>query len=254
MSENVNLGKKVFFLHPSAVIQNRVIAELAQEEFEVYSIKDEVKLKDQLVKYPDSLVFACINEGLKSDGWEKWIRETMADQATANVGIGVITLSDNEADRQKYTEQLKVKCGYIVIKSNIAQFNRQMAIILNHCEAKGRRKFIRLSTEGDTNTTVNIPMSGTFLNGHIRDISVVGFSCNFTEDPELAKNKLFPAVQLRLHSQLLNVEAIAYGSRAEDDKKTYVMLFSQKVDSDERSKIRKFIHATLQARMDHELR
>ena len=256
MSENTDslFGRKVFFLHPSAVIQNRVIAELAQEEFEVYSAKDEIKLKSLLVKYPNSIVFACINEGLKGDLWEKWIRETMSDQATSNVLIGVISLSDNPDDRQKYTEQLKVQCGYIVIKSNIAHFNKQIAVILNHAEAKGRRKFIRLLTEGEANTTVNIPMGGNFLNGHIKDISVIGFSCIFTDDTELTKNKLFTDLQLRLHSQLVKVEAIAYGFRVEEEQKVYVMLFTQKVDSDERSKIRKFIHATLQARMDAELK
>jgi hypothetical protein len=35
MAENENigpLGKKIFFLHPSALIQNQIITELAQEE------------------------------------------------------------------------------------------------------------------------------------------------------------------------------------------------------------------------------
>ena len=239
-------------MHPSAVLQNRVIEELAQEEFEVYAAKDEAKLKAVLWKYPDAIVFACINEGMKEDAWEKWIREVMTD--TASVSIGVISNIDNADERKKYTEDLKLPCGYIVIKSDIPHFIKQMALILNHVGAKGSRKFIRLPTEREPNTTVNIPMGGQFVNGFIRDISVVGFSCFFEEDPELTKNKLFPDIQLRLHSQLLNVDGIAYGSRIDGDDKTYVMLFTQKVDSDERSKIRKFIHTTLQTRMDNELR
>ena len=259
MSEDAPLlGKKVFFLHPSAVVQNRVISELAQEEFEVYAAKDEIKLKEILKKYPDSIVLACINEGLKGDLWLKWIREVMTESETAGVSIGVISLADNAVDRQKYIEVLKVKCGYNVIKADVAQFNKQIATVLNNAEAKGRRKYIRLSTEEDANTTVNIPISGSFLNGHIKDISVVGFSCVFDEDPELKKGRVFHDIQLRLHSQLLNVEAIILGFRAdgedEEKEKTYIMLFSQRVDTDERSKIRKFINSTLQTRMDYELR
>ena len=257
MSDSIDspsLGRKVFFLHPSAVVQNRVISELVQEEFEVYAVKDEVKLKILLQKYPDSIVFASINEGIKEDAWEKWIREVMTDSATSDVSIGVISLTENADEKRKYTEQMKVKCGYIVIKSDITHFIKIISTILNSAEAKGRRKFIRLPTEGEANTTVNIPIGGNFVNGHIKDISVVGFSCYFDEDPELTKNKLFPDIQLRLHSQLLNVEGIAYGSRLEGEIKTYVMLFTKRVDSDERSKIRKFIHSTLQARMDNEFK
>ena len=257
MSDNTDsifLGKKVFFLHPSVVVQNRVISELAQEEFEVYSVKDEVKLRGLLIKFPNSIVFACVNEVMKGDLWEKWIREVQEDASIYCVSIGVISLGENADDRKKYTEKLKVKCGYNVIKADIAQFNKQLATVLNDAEAKGRRKYIRLSSETDVNTTVNIPMGGGFVNGNIKDISVVGFSCTFTEDPEITKNKLFHDIQLRLHSQLLNVEAVVFGFRVDGEEKTYVMLFTKRVDSDERSKIRKFINTTLQARIDNDLK
>ena len=257
MSENVDsssYGKKIFFLHPSAVVQNHVISELAQEEFEVYLVKDAEKLKQVLRKYPDSIVFACISEGMKEDAWEKWIREIMGDSATSNVSIGVVALAENASDREKYTEQIRVRCGYIVIKGDIVHFIKQLGVILNSADAKGRRKYIRLPTERDTHTTVNFPIHGGFVNGRVKDISVVGFSCSFDEDPELQKNALFNDIQIRLHSHLINAEAIAFGSRTDELEKTYVMLFTKRVDSNSRSKIRSFIHSVLQNIMDNELK
>ena len=257
MSENIDStyhGKKIFFLHPSVVVQNHVISELVQEEFEVYSTKNELKLKQVLRKYPDSIVFASINERMKDDTWESWIRGIMGDDVTSDVSIGIIASTENEDDRQKYAELFKVRCGYTVIKSDIAHFNKQLVALLNSVDAKGRRKFIRLLTEGETNTTVNIPIDGNFVNGYIKDISVIGFSCSFPDDPDLTKNKLFTDIQIRLHSQLLNVEGIAYGSRMDKHEKIYVMLFTQRVKSDTRSKIRKFINSVLQARMDFDLK
>ena len=56
--ETNSLGRKVFFLHPSALLQNRIIDELAQEEFEVYVIKDELKIKQALEFYPNSILLA----------------------------------------------------------------------------------------------------------------------------------------------------------------------------------------------------
>ena len=257
MSENidsVSFGKKVFFLHPSVVVQNRVIPELAQEEFEVYLVKDEVKLHQILKKYPDSIVFVCISEGMKESACEKWILETMEDSSISNVSIGVVALAENASDREKYTGQIKVKCGYTVVKSDIAHFTKQVADILNSEEAKGRRKYIRLLTERDAHTTVNFPIHGNFVNGRVKDVSVVGFSCSFDEDLELAKNSLYTDVQIRLHSHLINAEVIAFGSRVDEQEKTYVMLFTKRVDSNSRSKIRTFIHSVLQAQMDNELK
>jgi len=50
MGENDNnnigfIGKKIFFLYPNAVVQNRVIAELVQQEYEVYTAKNKDSLK-----------------------------------------------------------------------------------------------------------------------------------------------------------------------------------------------------------------
>ena len=256
MAENDSgsLGKKIFFLYPSVIIQNQVIAELAQEEFEVYTVKDEAKLKHALKKIPDSIVFACINEGMKESVWYEWIRGIMGSSEIAGVQIGVIASTNDDTVRRKYTEQLKVPCGYTVVKSDINTVTKQLINILGTVNAKGRRKYIRAMTDKETNTTVNLPINGTFVNGAIKDISVVGFSCIFADDPELKKNSLFPDIQIRLQSQLLKAEGIVFGSRMDEGQKNYVFLFTQRVDSDVRTRIRKYIQSNLQSKMDIELK
>ena len=96
-------------------------------------------------------------------------------------------------------------------------------------------------------------MNGTFLNGKIKDISVVGFSCTFDEDPNLVKNSLFSDIQIRLQTQLLKTEGIIFGSRMDGDGKTYVILFTQRMDPDVKTRIRKYIQINLQGKMDREL-
>jgi len=249
----VLLGKKIFFLHPSAIIRNQIITELAQEEFEVYSVKDEAKLSQMLKKHPNSIVFACINEGLRENEWEEWIRSINTGQETSDVGIGIIASGLNESTKRKYILQFKISCGYTVLKSDLNEVIKQLIIILNNKNAKGRRKYIRALTDAEPNTTVNFPMNGTFVNGNLKDISVVGFSCSFGEDPGLVKNSLFGNIQIRLQTQLLKVEGIVFGSRMDAGEKTYVILFTQRIDPDIRTKIRKYIQSDLQSKMDHEL-
>jgi hypothetical protein len=257
MAENENspsVGKKVFFLHPSAFVQNQVIAELAQEEYEVYVLKDPNKLRQALFLYPDSIMFASINEVMKEDAWAELIRDLMGNPETARVQIGVIASMNNDSIRQKYMEEYKVPCGYTVIKSDYHAAIKQLTEILESVNAKGRRKHIRMIMEKDANTTINIPIGGNYKNGVIKDISVVGFSCSFSDDPGLAKNGLFADMQLRLQSQLINAEGIVFGARVEGNEKVYVILFTQRIDPSVRTKIRQYIRNRLQTRMDQELK
>jgi hypothetical protein len=248
------LGRKLFFLYPSAVIQNQIAAELIQQEFEVYIVKDHVKLRQVLKKYPNSIVFANISDGISEKEWEAWIRGVMGDPETAGVDIGIIYNSDDENLKRKYLTQIKIKCGYTVLKSDLSPAIRQLMESLKAVDAKGRRKYIRASTEKEANTTVNFPINGTFVNGVIKDISVVGFSCAFSNDPALTKNSLFQDIQIKLQTILIKAEGIIFGSRMDGESKVYVVLFTQRIDPEVRTRIRKYIQSNLQSKMDVEFK
>jgi hypothetical protein len=126
--------------------------------------------------------------------------------------------------------------------------------ILKVVDAKGRRKYIRASTEKEANTTVNFPINGTFVNGVIKDISVVGFSCAFSDDPGLTKNSLFQDIQIKLQTMLIKAEGIIFGSRMDGESKVYVVLFTQRIDPEVRTRIRKYIQSNLQSKMDAEFK
>lgn len=248
------VGKKVFFLFPTAVIQNRIIDELVQQEYEIYFARDKDTIRRVLRKYNDSIVFVDINEKLNEREWETWIRAVMEAPDTNGVSIGIISANDDEAIKKKYLETIKVKCGYTVLKFDLDKAISQILEVLQTAEAKGRRKFIRASMGSDTNATLNLPMHGEFVKGQIRDISVVGISCTIDGNPEISKNTLFKDIQIKLQSTLLKVEGIVYGARQEGNNSIYVILFTQRTDPEVRTKIRKYIQHTLQIKMDAELK
>ena len=247
-------GKKIFFVHPSVFTQNELVFELAQQEHEVYIARDEVKLKKVLIKYPDSIVFASIDETLSSGKWEEWIRSVMGNEETKGIKIGVLSNTNNEESRLLYSKTLKIPFGFIPIKLEKSRVIKTMSDILNAADAKGRRKYIRADTRGETMTTVNVPNNNGFVTGDIRDISVVGLSCVFSQDPEFEKNSLLPDIQIKLQSSILKAEGIIFGSRMEGDDKVYVLVFSQKIDPAVRTKIRTYIQKNLQSKMDSELK
>jgi len=248
------LGKKIFFIHPSAFVQNDIVAELAQQEYEVYIARDEAKLQKLLPSYPQSIVFASIDETLSANKWEGWIRFIMENEATKGIAIGVLSNTNNEDARRLYLNSVKVSCSFIPVKMEIGKVIKAMLGILKAVEAKGRRKYIRADTRGETMTTINVPHNGAYVTGEIRDISVVGLSCAFAQDPELQKNALLPDLQIKLQSTLLKAEAIVFGSRMDGEERVYVFVFTQKIDPVVRTKIRAYVQKNLQTKMDVELK
>jgi hypothetical protein len=119
---------------------------------------------------------------------------------------------------------------------------------------KGRRKYLRASTERETTATINMPYDGNFINGVIKDVSVVGISCVFEHDPGLKIKTLYKDIQIRLQSMLLKAEAVVFGSRTEYGNNIYVLLFTQRISPDVRAKIRKYIQQNLQHKMDSDMK
>jgi hypothetical protein len=247
-------ARKIFFLYPNAVIQNRIVSDLAQQEYEVYTTMNKDALRRLLSRYPTSVVFVDINEGMPEKDWEAWITALLEDSELEGVSVGIITSNDDEEIRRKYLETIKVNCGYTVLKFEVEKSIAHLFEILEKVNAKGRRKYLRATVERETNTTVNIPFEGSFINGQIKDISVVGISCTLDGDPDIPKNTLLKDIQVRLLGSLLKVEGIVFGSRLDGTEKVYVLLFTQRIDPDVRVKIRKYIQQNLQAKMDVELR
>jgi hypothetical protein len=245
------LGKKVFFLYPTASIQNQIITELVQQEYEVYTCRDQMRLMHVLKKYPDSIVFVNIDDGVPEAEWEKWISTLSTALPLAKVGI--FSSSNDEQLKDKYVNILHVSCGFMALKVDMSKAIPVILEILKVMNAKGRRKYLRATTERETAATMNMPLRGEIFNGVIKDISVVGFSCAFEYDIGLTKNALLKDIQIRLQSMLLKVEAIVFGSRMDDNEKIYVMIFTQRIDPEVRVKIRKYIQQNLQSKMDVEI-
>jgi len=247
------VGKKIFFLYPTVAVQNKIIAELIQQEFEVYIVKNKDTLRRVLREYKGSIVFVDINEHMKEAEWEGWITAVKGAPDTKDTIIGIVTANDDEKIKRKYLLTIKV-CGYTVLKFDLDKAVSHIIEILQNAEAKGRRKYIRATITKDHNATINMPVNGAFVNGQIKDISVVGMSCTLENNPDISKNTLFKDIQVKLQTSLMKVEAILFGTRTEGYEKIYVLLFTQRIDPDVRIKIRKYIQHSFQSKMDNELK
>jgi hypothetical protein len=249
-SNNIT-GRKIFFLYPTTSIINHVIVELAQNEYEAYVAKNHERLTPVIKKNPDCVILINIDEKFSSQEWEKWMNGII--KSTPSIKIGVFSSNNNEEFRENFIKNNSFTCCFMPLKLDMTKATDSILEMLNTLNVKGRRKYLRATTDNKTKTVINIPYSGDYIHGVIRDISVVGVSCVFDQDPDLSKNSLLKDIQIQLQSVLLKVESVVLGSRVDGGERIYVLLFTQRIDPDVRTKIRKFIQQNLQRKMDTEI-
>ncbi|MDR2543245.1 MAG: pilus assembly protein PilZ [Treponema sp.] len=247
-TSEMEFGKKIFFVYPTPLIQNQVILELVQHEYEAYTAKDHKRLAYALKKYPDSIIFIVIDEKIALSEWEKWVAGVLKIAPDTKLGVFYSIKDDEIQSRLK-----NITCGFFQIKHDMSQYITIIREILERLNARGRRKYLRACMDHETNAVINIPFGGDYLNGVIKDISIVGFSCVFKQDPAFSAKTLIKDIQLKLQTMLLKVEAVVFGSRDVSSGKLYVMIYTQRTDPDVRTKIRKYIQTNLQQKMDSEI-
>lgn len=245
------LGRKVFFLYPASVIREELLFRLLEQEYEVYSLKDHAACRLILERFPSSIVFVNIDEGLEEKEWEVYVREILSNPRTAGVGVGICSYHADDDLRRKYLMDIGASCGFVRLKLGLEESYRILLETLKANEAKGRRRYVRANCATDPLSLVNLRIGESLVNGKIKDISVVGFSCAFEQDPNLPKNALVEDLQLKLRGALLKAEAVVFGVRSEENP-VYVFLFTQKLQGADRTKIRRYIQTALQAELEME--
>jgi hypothetical protein len=191
-----------------------------------------------------------VEEGISSEEWDKWIGVLLI--SLPDLKIGIFTNDTEDEIKKKFTNYDKIKCGCMHLKLDLKKSYSKIFEMLVAMNIKGRRKYLRATTENEAMATMNINVSSGFIKATIKDISVVGVSCTFEHDPNLKKNELFKDIQIRLQSMLLKAEAVVFGSRMNGNEKIYVFIFTQRIGPDVKVKIRKYIQQNLQTKMDNE--
>ena len=248
-----SLGKKVFFIYPHSVIQNQLIQDLIDREYEVYFINDHSKVESICEFYTSPILFINIDEGLEEIEWEKLVRSLLEKDATAHAKIGILTYNENTQLAQKYLMDIMVPCGFITLKLGINDSTGIIIKTLDANEVKGKRKYVRAKCNlGEA--TLNVFHKGSHNSGHIVDISSVGIAIQFDIDLDLEKNTYLKDIQLKLRGILLRVSAVVIGHRIIEGERTiYVLLFDQYVTTQIKSKLRSYINRTLQHEMERKL-
>lgn len=253
MSYN-QFGKKIFFLYPHSVIQSDLLHDLIQHEYEVYTLNDHKKVKLLLKKYNDSIIFINIDGHLSEAEWIEYVSSISNNSDYTGLQIGILTYNENAKLSETYLLDLLVTCGFIQLKLGKADSKNIILKTLEVNESKGKRKYIRATSNNQLKSTFNVKIGSELKTGRIHDLSSAGMSCIFDEKITLSKNALLRKMQLKLNGKLVLVDGILFGSRAISEKEMLmVVLFTNNIKEDSRSKIHKYIGEVLQSNIQKEI-
>lgn len=246
-------GRKVFFLYPHSVIETDIVEQIIDNEYEVYFLKDHLKAIRLLKRFRDSILFINIDQELREGEWETYVRSLMSNEQTESVRIGILTYNEDPSLARKYLMDLEVPCGFTRLKLGVAESTRIILTSLHANEAKGRRKFVRASTNGSDRATFNVKVGDSTLHGRLFDISVAGMAVTFDRQIDLPIKTVLQDMQLKLWGTLVRVHGVVTATRSAEGG-GYLVMFGNRLSKLARQKIHTFVHRWLQHEMDEILK
>ncbi|MCL1815619.1 MAG: PilZ domain-containing protein [Treponema sp.] len=242
-------GKKIFILYPHSVIKDELLDILIMAGFESYVLFDHKRALKLLLKYPDSIMFINIDEGMSEREWETYVRGIQEDPETKNCRLGILSYNTDQNLMQKYLMDLSVPCGYIQLKLGIKESTKIMLNVLEANEARGKRKYIRAFCENDISATVNIKSPSGIYYGKLLDISAAGVAARFETIEKLAPSSVVKEMQFKLRGGLVLADAVFMGKR---DDQVYIFMFDiPRMNPDHKLIIHRYIKYTLQHYIDN---
>jgi hypothetical protein len=217
--------------------------------YETYTLLDEKKARKLLEKFPGSIMFINIDEGLKEPEWEAYIRGIMEDPKTKDSRLGIMSYNQDKDLMQKYLMDLAIPCGYIQLKLGLQESTKIILAALEANEARGRRKYIRAECEDDINATMNFKNDTGIAHGKILDISSAGIAARVENSPALTPNSVLHEVQCKLRGGLFMTDMIFMGTRR-DDKSNFIFLFDPKISQENKLTVHRYIKLCLQKYVD----
>ena len=240
-----NQGKKIFLLYPHSVIRDDMLDVLIMAGYETYTLVDEKKAQKLLMKFPGSIMFINIDEGLKEHEWETYIRGIQEDPKTKSSSLGIMSYNQDKVLMKKYLIDMAIPCGYVQLKLGLQESTRIIIGALEANEARGRRKCIRADCEDDISSTLNFRGDSGLFHGKILDISSAGVAAKFEKPFALTTNAVLHEVQLRLRGGLVMTDMILMGQRR-DNKQVYILLFEPNISTESKLIIHRYIKQCLQ--------
>ncbi len=200
-------GKKVIFLTQNNQLVSAIKSRLLEMEYEIY-VLDNIKLiKNILSENPESILFITIDDRLKLQGWNNFIKSINNDIEFNSTHIGLLTGKISNDHLSVLKAGLTLDAGCEQIDQDTEEIIRHIVKTLDKLNAKGVRQYVRANCLEDKTTELFWLDGDKMRRFQIMDISTVGLAIKFEDRhyPILQSMKLIPNAKLALKNKQIPI-------------------------------------------------
>lgn len=221
------LGRKIFFVNPSSKIENHVIRDLRDNEYEAYCISDFRHVKYVLTTFRDSVCLIYVDSGLSYTTWYKFIKSLEANEIFQGTLIGVLSERIPQAKKDFFLLNADLPCGFTMTNMPFKDIFKRIQMVLDINDAKGKRKFIRLQLSMNKRINAFAEINGRVFSLELLDISSVGFAVNVSASAAsaFAPKQLLRSVSVTLEKKTFVIQCVVLMSKVSGKVCNSVLFF-----------------------------
>ncbi|MBP5450252.1 MAG: hypothetical protein J6Y01_09090, partial [Spirochaetales bacterium] len=233
------LGRNIFFIHTNDMIHNGLVMPVLHAEYQVYEIDSEDDVLSAVKKFPDAVLFFCLANTKPEFSFAnhaKLIDKVYKISGRNTLRVGIICDTDSTSLRRAALYNAGINCVLAPLSKGNDVVLKNIKKCLNLIGAKGIRKFVRAICDEEDNARVTFTIADQTKTGNIMDVSSVGFSTVFDQDPELQPNTTIQDVVMNIRGIDIAIPSRVFGVRQINNNKgsvkLYIMIFDENVAVD----------------------
>ena len=244
-------NRKVFFLHPQAVIQDELVRALIADDYEAYLLRNSVSAKMVLRDYPDSILVVQVDSGLSEEQWLEYASELRATPVFSQLTLCVVSVASMEDIQQTYLDMPEgFSYGFSYSGYDFGTIYPLIKEMLIQEKANPPGISIKGTTAEKQKVSVVFTRDRIRYEGRLKDISLSGLTCRIDSmDPLYPSEIPIQAIIITYESTQLTVSGRVAGNHGDDDS-IHLILFDDNVRSDKKDDIFDLIQACLQAEIE----
>ncbi len=244
-------NRKIFFLHPQAVVQDELARGLIENNFEAYFLRNHVSAKMILRDFPDSILLIQIDSGLDEQKWIEYADGLKSNPIFSELTICVLSVADMTVIRKTYLERsTSFSYGFTYGGYDFSALYPLIEDMLKNEKANPPGISVKGNAPDKLKISISFIRDSNRYEGLLKEISISGLTCKIDGKEALIPSEVpvQPIIITYNHTQFTLSGRIA-GNHGEDDS-VHLILFDSTVMIDKRDNIYDLIHVCMQAQIE----
>jgi hypothetical protein len=253
VKKNVD-NRKIFFLHPQAVVQDELARAFIEEHFETYLLRNHVSAKLILRDFPDSILLMQVDSGQEKQKWIEYANDLKANPVFSGLTLCVLSVSSMEEIRKTFLDRSEaLSYGFSYGQYDYEKTYMALREMFEREKASPPRFAVKGTAQEKTKISVVFTRDNNRYEGLLREISITGLTFKFEGIEPLYPSEVpIPSIVISHRTSQFVVSGRIVGN-SDDDSNIHLILFDEITVSARRNDIYDLIQTCLQSQIEAQI-